>query len=107
MARDGEEAVGWLDRWQAGERLPMLILLDLALPCVDGLEVLRACRADARARHVPVVVLTTSAEDADVQAAYACGVNSYLLKPVDFDDFLQLAARVQQYRVSDKRLPTS
>ena len=105
VARDGEEALAWLERWRTGTALPILILLDLKLPRVDGLEVLREYKRDQHAGTIPVVVLTTSAEAADVRTAYALGANSYLVKPVEFEEFMALAARVQQYWTVDNRLP--
>jgi two-component system response regulator len=92
VARDGEEALDFIfcQGPFAGRRLdelPRVILLDLKLPLIDGLEVLRQIRADARTRHVPVVVLTSSTEERDVVESYALGVNSYIAKPVDFDQF--------------------
>ena len=68
-------------------QLPKVILLDLKLPRVDGLEVLRALRADARTRTVPIVIVTSSNQDPDIQAAYRLGANSYVVKPVDFENF--------------------
>ena len=68
-------------------QLPKVILLDLKLPKVDGLEVLRALRADARTRTVPIVIVTSSNQDPDIQAAYGLGANSYVVKPVDFENF--------------------
>ena len=68
-------------------QLPRVILLDLKLPRVDGLEVLRALRADARTRTVPIVIVTSSNQDPDIQAAYGLGANSYVVKPVDFENF--------------------
>jgi CheY-like chemotaxis protein len=92
VARDGEEALDFMfcrERWshRRVDELPRVILLDLKLPLVDGLEVLRQLRADARTRQVPVVVLTTSNEERDVVESYALGVNSYIMKPVDFSQF--------------------
>lgn len=97
IARDGEEALVWLARWQAGEQMPVVILLDLKLPKVDGLEVLRQFKADARVRIIPVVVLTTSSEDSDVRTAYELGANSYIIKPVDFEKFLDVATQIELY----------
>ena len=97
VARDGEEALEWIKRWEGGEPQPAMILLDLKLPRVDGLEVLRQLKAHTRFRTIPVVVLTTSEEDIDVESAYQIGANSYIVKPVDFDKFMQVAEQVKLY----------
>ena len=97
VARDGEEALTWIPRWEAGERLPVIILLDLKLPRVDGLEVLRRIKMHAVCRTVPVVMLTTSGEDRDVQAAYQLGANSYIIKPVDFSRFMEVVTQIELY----------
>lgn len=97
VARDGEEALAWIPRWAAGETLPIVILLDLKLPRVDGLEVLRQLRASAVGADLPVVVLTSSNEDADVQGAYRLGANSYIVKPVNFEKFMDVAAQIELY----------
>ena len=98
VAQDGQEALDYL--WGAGEYagrdaadLPALVLLDLNLPKVSGLDVLRRIRGDARTRRLPVVILTTSKEEQDVAAGYDLGANSYIRKPVDFRQF---AAAVEQ-----------
>jgi CheY-like chemotaxis protein len=92
VARDGEEALNFIfGREQFASRradeLPRVILLDLKLPLVDGMEVLRQVRAHPQTHRIPVVVLTTSTEERDVVESYALGVNSYITKPVDFDQF--------------------
>lgn len=97
VARDGEEALAWLPRWEAGEPWPAVILLDLKLPRVDGLEVLRQLKQHPRLRAIPVVVLTTSGECADVQAAYQLGVNSYIVKPVEFEKFMDVSEKIDLY----------
>jgi CheY-like chemotaxis protein len=97
VARDGEEALAYIPRWKAGEPTPLLILLDLKLPRVSGLEVLAQWKAQAVSRAIPVVVLTSSAEDKDIQAAYELGANSYIVKPVDFAKFLDVAAQIELY----------
>jgi two-component system response regulator len=74
-----------------------VVLLDLKLPKVDGLEVLRAIRADERTRWLPVVVLTSSVEERDVERAYALGANGYIRKPVDFQQFLDVARQLGMY----------
>lgn len=97
VARDGEEALAFLPRWEAGDPLPLVVLLDLKLPRVDGHEVLRAFRAHPLLRSVPIVVLTSSSEERDVARAYELGASSYLVKPVDFDRFTQLTALIESY----------
>jgi CheY-like chemotaxis protein len=97
VARDGEEAMQLIEGWERGELPPALILLDLKLPKVDGLEVLARLKKHPKLRTIPVVMLTTSAEDSDVQAAYALGVNSYIVKPVSFDKFMDVAEKIEVY----------
>ncbi len=97
IARDGEEALGFIPRWEAGEALPVLILLDLKLPKVDGLEILQRFKDHPRLRVIPIVVLTTSAESNDINTAYSFGANSYIVKPVDFDRFMEVAGYIQLY----------
>jgi CheY-like chemotaxis protein len=97
VARDGLEAVEFIARWEAGHPLPAIVLLDINLPKLNGIEVLRQFRAHARFGHLPVVMLTTSAEDQDVQSAYALGANSYIVKPVDFDSFTTVAGQIDAY----------
>lgn len=97
VARDGEEALAWLARWDAGEPTPAVILLDLKLPRVDGLEVLARLKAHPVYRSLPVVVLTTSGENQDVRRAYELGVNSYIVKPVDFEKFVEVASQIEIY----------
>lgn len=97
VARDGEEALAWLPRWAAGEPRPLLILLDLKLPRVDGLEVLARWKADPCSRAIPVVVLSTSTEERDIEAAYQLGASSYIVKPIDFEKFLDVAGLIEIY----------
>jgi CheY-like chemotaxis protein len=97
IARDGEEALAWLPRWRAGQPRPRLVLLDLKLPRVDGLEVLRGFRADTVAVGIPIVVLSTSTDVRDLRRAYAAGASSYIPKPTDFDRFLDLVALLRRY----------
>lgn len=106
IARDGEEALAWFPRWEAGEMLPVVILLDLKLPKVSGLEVLRQLKDHGDLRRIPVVVLTTSTEAKDVQTAYAFGANSYIVKPVDFDKFMDVAAQIDLYWAVLNQPPT-
>lgn len=97
VARDGEEALAWVPRWEAGDPLPAVILLDLKLPRVDGLEVLRRLKTHPQLSVIPVVVLTSSTEDRDMQTAYQLGANSYIVKPVNFDKFMDVAAQIELY----------
>ena len=76
---------------------PKLILLDLKLPRLDGLEVLATIKADEKLRHIPIVMLTSSREDPDIKQAYKLGANSYIVKPVDFEQFLAAVADVGYY----------
>ena len=97
VARDGAEALSWISRWESGEAWPALILLDLKLPKIDGLEVLRQLKAHPTLHSIPVVILTTSSENFDMQKAYQLGANSYIVKPVDFDKFREVAAQIELY----------
>jgi two-component system response regulator len=102
VVRDGAEALDYLFARgaHAGRdpaKLPSIVLLDLNLPKVDGREVLQAIRADEATRSLPVVVLTTSTEPFDVDASYALGANSYIRKPVDFEQFVWAVKQVGLY----------
>jgi len=101
VVRDGAEALDYLHGTgaHAGKRLPapVLMILDLNLPKVSGLEVLRRTRADERTRFLPTVILTTSIEDQDVINSYALGANAYVQKPVAFEEFLAAAAKLGMF----------
>lgn len=97
VARDGEEALAWIARWEAGEPWPAVILLDLKLPKIDGLDVLRQLKQHPTLRVIPVVVLTTSGEGGDITSAYQLGVNSYIVKPVEFEKFMEVSEKVDLY----------
>lgn len=108
--KDGQEAMDWL--FGAGaydgrdiDNFPKVVLLDLKLPKIDGLEVLRAMKADERTRTIPVVVLTSSAEESDVVESYRLGVNSYIVKPVDFEKFSEAVAQAGHYWLLINREP--
>jgi CheY-like chemotaxis protein len=105
VARDGEEALAWMARWEAGEPWPAVILLDLKLPKVDGLDVLRQLKQHPRLRVIPVVVLTTSDESADVTTAYQLGANSYIVKPVEFEKFMEVSEKIDLYWTVVNQLP--
>jgi len=102
VVRDGAEALDFIfctghyaDRYI--ENSPKVILLDLKLPKVDGLEVLQRIKSDPRTRTIPVVVLTSSREDRDIVESYQLGVNSYIVKPVDFEQFTQAVQQIGLY----------
>jgi len=98
IARDGAEALEMLFGSDSVKRVtPVLILLDLKLPKVDGLEVLRRLRADDRTRLIPVVILTSSTDEQDLIRSYANGCNSYIRKPVDFVQFTEAARQLGLY----------
>jgi CheY-like chemotaxis protein len=97
IARDGEEALAFMPRWDEGADLPAVILLDINLPKVNGLEVLQQLKAHERYRRIPVVVLTSSREDRDLRTAYDLGVNSYIEKPVSFSKFMEVAEHIELY----------
>jgi CheY-like chemotaxis protein len=108
--KDGSEALDFLfakgvyaDR--KIENMPKVVLLDLRMPKVDGLEVLRQIKADERTKKIPVVVLTSSKEDRDVVASYGHGANSYISKPVDFDEFSKVVAEMGLYWLLLNRPP--
>jgi len=97
VARDGEEAIAYIQRWEAGETWPVVILLDINLPKINGLEVLRELKTHPMLQKIPVIVLTSSGEDRDIQKAYSLGANSYIVKPVDFEKFVEVAAQIDLY----------
>jgi two-component system response regulator len=98
VARDGVEALEiLLGDGTSRPPLPRVVLLDLKLPRVGGLEVLARLREEERTRTLPVVVLTSSREEPDVRKAYALGVNSYVVKPVEFEKFVDAVGKVGQY----------
>ena len=104
VASDGQDALDYLFREgrHAGRDpndMPILILLDLKMPRVDGLEVLRRLRADPRTRRIPVAILTSSTEKQDVAAGYDLGTNSYIRKPVDFQEFAEVVKQLGIYWV--------
>jgi two-component system response regulator len=109
IARDGAEALDFIFGPESGTRVeefrPRMILLDLKLPKLDGLGVLKRLRADPRTRTLPVVVLTSSSQDADVIASYNLGANSYVRKPVDFVEFTQAAKQLGLYWLLMNRAP--
>ena len=106
VARDGEEALDYLfDRGALGHALPACLLLDLNLPKLDGLEVLRRLRADRRTCLMPVVILTASSAPQDIRAAYRLGANSYICKPVNLTLFIEAVWQVGYYWLALNEAP--
>lgn len=110
VVRDGEEALDYLFKTgryagRGPETDPEVILLDLKLPKVDGLEVLRQIKADGSTSDIPVVVLTSSQAESDLTRTYALGVNSYIVKPVDFDQFSEAVRLIGFYWLLLNRQP--
>jgi CheY-like chemotaxis protein len=97
VARDGEEALAYIQRWETGDALPVVILLDINLPKVSGLEILHHFKTHPLSHKIPVIILTSSSEDRDIQIAYQQGANSYIVKPVDFEKFVEVAAHIDLY----------
>lgn len=97
VARDGEEALAYIGQWENGSPVPVVILLDLKLPKVSGLEVLEVIKNHPTFKTIPVVILTTSSETSDIERAYKLGANSYIVKPVDFDKFMEVARQIELY----------
>jgi two-component system, response regulator len=110
--RDGAEAIEFLFQTgayadRAGETNPRVVLLDLKLPKIDGLEVLRHIRGDERTRCIPVVALTSSREERDLVDSYQLGVNSYIVKPVDFSQFVEAMRVIGMYWLLLNTIPES
>ncbi len=112
VARDGEQALDYLfGRGAYSDRVseyPLkLVLLDLKLPKVDGLEVLRAIKSDPRTKMIPVVILTSSVEEKDLIGSYNWGVNSYIQKPVDFEQFRETVKQLHLYWLLVNQAPSA
>lgn len=110
VTRDGQEALDYIfgqGKYQGRDirLLPKVVFLDLKLPKLDGLEVLRKIRQDERTKRLPVVLLTSSDEVQDMMAGYDIGVNSYINKPVDFDEFVSQVKLLGQYWLGVNRVP--
>ncbi|HEX3008262.1 MAG TPA: response regulator [Bacteroidales bacterium] len=106
IARDGAEALDYLAGAIHGQnKLPQVVLLDLKLPKIDGLEVLKRIRADESTRFLPVVVLTSSKEETDMVKSYELGANSYIQKPVDYEQFLEAIKQLGLYWLILNELP--
>ena len=101
VVEDGVEALAYI-----AKRVPDLMLVDLKLPRMSGLELLRRVRGDPKVRHVPIVILTSSIEEEDVANSYAAGANSYVRKPVDYDEFVAIARKLGEYWLAINQPPT-
>ncbi len=111
VARDGVQALDYLfcqGKWsqRSPQEHPHLVLLDLKLPKIDGIDVLKALRANENTRRIPVVVLTSSAEENDIARSYDNGANSYIRKPVDFDQFMEAVRQLGLYWLVLNQPPT-
>lgn len=104
-ARDGVEALDFLQGAGAPRPVPQLILLDLKLPRISGLEVLRRIRAEERTRLIPVVILTSSGEPRDIEEAYRLGANGYAVKPVDYERFVDMVGLIGRYWLQFNQAP--
>lgn len=96
-AKGGEPALACMKQWESGAPMPIVILLDLKMPKINGLEVLKALKSHPRFKTIPVVVLTSSNETTDIQHAYELGANSYIMKSVDYDEFAKAVALIHHY----------
>lgn len=109
--KDGEQALDYVYRRGAFAGRegsgPRLILLDLKMPKVDGIEVTRVLKADEKMRHIPIVIMTSSQEERDLTESYSLGVNSYIVKPLEFEALAEVASRAGYYWLAINRLPSS
>ncbi|MDP3312432.1 response regulator [Lutibacter sp.] len=97
VARDGEEALSLMNTCLEQNNLPIVVLLDLKLPKIHGLEVLKEFKSHLDFKKIPVVILTTSADNLDIQSAYEIGANSYIVKPVNFEKFIEVVEKIELY----------
>jgi two-component system, response regulator len=112
VTHDGEEALDFIfgtntDGKPNNAEIPKVILLDLKLPKVDGLEVLNILKSDERTRKIPVVIVSSSREEQDLVKSYHLGANSYVVKPVDFDKFVQAVSEIGLYWLLLNQIPTA
>jgi CheY-like chemotaxis protein len=108
--KDGEQALDYVYRRGRFEGRsgagPRLILLDLKMPKVDGIEVTRTIKSDATTRHIPIVIMTSSKEEKDISESYSLGANSYIVKPLDFEALANVASQAGYYWLAINRAPT-
>ena len=107
--KDGQQALDYLfcrgEYQDRSKSLPRLVLLDLKMPRVDGMEVLKAIKSDQRTRRIAVVIMTSSQEEMDLARSYDLGANSYIVKPVDFNAFADVARQAGYYWLAVNRMP--
>ncbi len=109
IVHDGEEALQFLKRTGPYEDAPKpaLILLDLKMPKVNGFEVLEEIKQDKDLKSIPIIMLTTSAREIDIEKAYQLGCNNYIIKPVSFENFIQTVIKIKEYWLNISRIPIS
>lgn len=109
IVHDGEEALQFLKRTGPYEDAPKpaLILLDLKMPKVNGFEVLEEIKQDKDLKSIPIIMLTTSAREIDIEKAYQLGCNNYIIKPVSFENFIQTVIKMKEYWLNISRIPIS
>lgn len=107
VAKDGQEGIEFLTKVGSHQtaQTPSLVLLDLNLPFKNGMEVLEEIRKNERTKHIPVIILSTSTNQREVKRSYELGANSYLAKPIDFNDFVQMVKRLEHYWIDRSILP--
>ncbi len=109
--KDGEQALDYVYRRGAfagrSGSGPRLILLDLKMPKIDGIEVTRVLKADEKTRHIPIVIMTSSEEERDITESYSLGVNSYIVKPLDFSGLADVASSAGYYWLAINRAPSA
>ncbi len=107
IVHNGEEALHFLKRTGPYENAPKpgLVLLDLKMPKVNGFEVLKEIKQDKNLKSIPIIVLTTSAREIDIEKAYQLGCNNYIIKPVNFENFIQTVIKMKEYWLNISRIP--
>jgi CheY-like chemotaxis protein len=107
VTHDGEEAISFLKKLGRYEKAPRpgFILLDLKMPKIDGFEVLKEIKKNPDLKSIPVVVLTTSGRDQDVEKSYTLGCNNYIMKPVDFERFIEIVNKIEEYWLIMSEIP--
>ncbi|MEX2122937.1 MAG: response regulator [Woeseia sp.] len=109
--KDGQQALDYVYRRGAFEGRsgagPRLILLDLKMPKVDGIEVTKIIKSDEKTRHIPIVIMTSSKEEKDISQSYSLGANSYIVKPLDFESLANVASQAGYYWLAINRVPLS